>query len=137
MFSNFFSMSASMLVFMYFVSSFSKLFNFSKTVNGLRVRAPYIPHIITNFMIIAAILIEFIAPLLIVYASIRPENKKAQNLALYSCYLLVIFTILATLLYHFPPNISARYYPFMSNLATTGGLLVLTYVFLMKLNKQQ
>lgn len=126
------SLSASTLVFMYFVSSFSKIMHFSKTVKGLQVRAPYIPHLLTNLMIISAILIQFIAPLLIVYATFFNEDKKSQTYALYSCYALIIFTILATLLYHFPPNKSVRYYPFMSNVATTGGLMVLSYVFLQR-----
>lgn len=125
----FLSLSATTLVLMYFVSSFSKALNFSKTVNGLCVRAPYIPYPMCVLMIIGAIVIEVVAPICVVYATVNTTDTTAKKLGLYSTYALIVFTILATLLYHFPPNNSARYYPFMSNVATTGGLMVLSYVF--------
>jgi len=51
-------------------------------------------------------------------------SRNNQKLALYS---LVVFTILATLLCHFPP-VGHVYYPFISNVTTIGGLLSLAYL---------
>lgn len=48
-------------------------------------------------------------------------NKKQQ---VYSVYSLALFTVLATLLCHFPPT-GFTYYPFISNVTTLGGLLCL------------
>lgn len=48
-------------------------------------------------------------------------NKKQQLKGTYS---LALFTVLATLLCHFPP-VGFTYYPFISNVTTLGGLLCL------------
>ena len=117
------------LVTMYFVSGVDKLFHFEKVVAGLHKRASFIPLFMCNLMIGCAILIELLAPLGCVYASLRMNDSRAIKIGMWSTYALILFTIMATLLYHFPPTTSAKYYPFMSNLATTGGLLVLSYVF--------
>jgi uncharacterized membrane protein YphA (DoxX/SURF4 family) len=68
--------------------------------------------------ILSAIAIEIFAPILINYGHFY--NKHLAALGLGS---LIIFTILATIIYHFPP-IGRHYYPFMSNLTTFGGLLL-------------
>mgnify|MGYP004412869207 CR=1 FL=1 len=48
----------------------------------------------------------------------------SKNQQLYGIYSLILFTILATLLCHFPP-VKHVYYPFISNVTTIGGLLCL------------
>lgn len=48
-------------------------------------------------------------------------SKKQQ---VNGCYALAVFTVLATLLCHFPP-VGFTYYPFISNVTTLGGLLCL------------
>ena len=48
--------------------------------------------------------------------------------AYYSSIGLAIFTILATLIYHFPPN-GSQYYTFMKNLTATGSLMLLSTHF--------
>ena len=49
----------------------------------------------------------------------------------YATLSLIIFTIKATYLYHFPPY-GKEYYPFMGNLTTVGGLSLLAYIFYYK-----
>ena len=49
------------------------------------------------------------------------ENKQHNIVGIYS---LVVFTIIATLLCHYPPK-GKDYYPFISNVTTVGGLLCL------------
>ena len=71
---------------------------------------------ILKITIILAGLWEIIACLRIYYGS---KKDKIQSL-----YSLVLFTILATLLCHFPP-FGYTYYPFISNVTTAGGLLSL------------
>ena len=39
------------------------------------------------------------------------------------------FTVVATLIYHFPPT-GGEYYAFMKNLTATGSLLLLSTLFL-------
>ena len=67
-------------------------------------------------VIIMAALWEIIASLMVYYGT------KRQSII--GCYLLAVFTILATLLCHFPPY-GYTYYPFISNVTAFGGLLCL------------
>tara|TARA_B110000977_G_C11087840_1_gene495465 strand:- start:1969 stop:2313 length:345 start_codon:yes stop_codon:yes gene_type:complete len=67
-------------------------------------------------IIIIAGLWEIIASLAVYFG-----NKRQNVLGIYS---LVVFTILATLLCHFPP-MGFKYYAFISNITTLGGLLCL------------
>ena len=52
-----------------------------------------------------------------------------SDLAYFSSIGLAGFTVLATLIYHFPPT-GGEYYAFMKNLTATGSLLLLSTVFL-------
>jgi hypothetical protein len=117
------------LVIMYFLAGVDKLLHFEKVVSGLHTRISLIPIFMCKLMIVCAIIIELLAPFTCVYASLQMNNSRAIKFGLWSTYALVLFTIMATLLYHFPPTTSAKYYPFVSNMATTGGLLMLSYVF--------
>ena len=68
------------------------------------------------YVIILAGIWEIVASILI-YA-----GRKQQQI--FGCYALATFTVLATLLCHFPP-VGFTYYPFISNVTTFGGLLCL------------
>ncbi len=121
--------STSIINFMFFISGIDKSLNFIKVVNGLQKRMGMIlPLYFYYFMIISAIVIEIVCPLTILYSVIN-RNKFTNKLGFYSSLLLIIFTILATLIYHFPPTTSAKYYPFMSNLSLIGGLSLMALVF--------
>ncbi len=77
--------------------------------------------VITVIVIFLVIVLEFLGPLLIVYSTINEEYKVY---GLYSLYALIVFTILATILYHKPMSGS-----FYSHLSIIGGLLALLVVF--------
>ena len=51
------------------------------------------------------------------------------DLAYFSSVGLAGFTVLATLIYHFPPT-GGEYYAFMKNLTATGSLMLLSTLFL-------
>lgn len=119
----------SVLNYMFFVSGLDKLFNYSKVVNGLNNRlGSSMPFTIYKLLIILAILIELICPIIIFYSSLV-RNKKNDRYAMFASMMLIVFTIFATLFYHFPPTTSSKYYPFMSNLSLVGGLSLMTLVF--------
>jgi len=69
--------------------------------------------------------LEILAPLIVLYSEYFNKYKKYAK---YSLYSLIIFVIVATYLYHFPP-FKGQYYPFMSNMSTIGGLLILSKLF--------
>lgn len=121
---------SSILNFMFFVSGFDKLFNFTKVVNGLQKRLGNMtmPLMVYQILITGAILIEIVCPMVILYSSLI-RNKKNNKMGMYASIMLIVFTITATLFYHFPPTTSVKYYPFMSNLSLVGGLSLMGMVF--------
>ena len=119
----------SVLNYMFFVSGLDKLFHYSKVVNGLHNRlGSLMPFTVYKILIVVAILIELICPMVIFYSSLV-RNKKNDRYAMFASVVLIVFTVFATLFYHFPPTTSAKYYPFMSNLSLVGGLCLMTLVF--------
>jgi uncharacterized membrane protein YphA (DoxX/SURF4 family) len=73
------------------------------------------------YIILLVIVIEIAKPIVIMYSA---YTKKYNIYAYYLCLSLAIFTILATLLYHYPINKS-----FYSNMSVLGGLLLLSTTF--------
>ena len=106
------------MLIMFFTSGIDKVLNFNKTVEGFIQKVPISTRFMAMIAILSAIAIEIFAPILINYGHFY--NKHLAALGLGS---LILFTILATIIYHFPP-IGRHYYPFMSNLTTFGGLLL-------------
>ena len=118
-----------LLTIMFFLSSFSKITDYSNVVKGFKKRFSEklfnMPDISNNLAIISAICIQFFCPLIILYSVYNP---KYYMYGFYATLSLIIFTIKATYLYHFPPY-GKEYYPFMGNLTTVGGLSLLAYIF--------
>jgi uncharacterized membrane protein YphA (DoxX/SURF4 family) len=128
---NIFVVLTSILNFMFFVSGWDKLLHFDKVVTGLSNRLGVIwmmPFIVYKFLVFCGLAIEIICPVVIFYSALQ-RNKENDRRGFYASLLLIIFTIIATLFYHFPPTNSSKYYPFMSNLSLVGGLGLMTAVF--------
>lgn len=111
--------SINVMMIMFVLAGADKVCNFDKVVKGFITRAPITPVWLASICIIVAIVIELVGPAMINYGFF----KKDKAMYLIGCVSLIIFTILATLIYHFPPT-GFRYYPFMSNLTTIGGLML-------------
>ena len=69
--------------------------------------------------------LEIVAPIMILYSI---QTHELSEIACLSSIGLAVFTVLATLIYHFPPK-GANYYAFMKNLTATGALLLLSSHF--------
>ena len=108
------------ITFFFFKAGINKIKDFKKTVDGFKKKVPLLKNntFISSIIIASVVLLEIIAPLLIVFSSFTNKNK---NIAKICCYGLIIFTVLATLLYH-PTN-------FASNLSVIGGLILLSNIF--------
>lgn len=121
-----------LLTIMFFLSSFSKISDYSNVVKGFKKRFSEklfsMPDIFYKLAIIIAIFIQLFCPLIILYSVYNP---KYYMYGFYATVSLIIFTIKATYLYHFPPY-GKEYYPFISNLTTVGGLSLLAYIFYYK-----
>ena len=127
-------MIAVIITTMFLVAGIDKILHFEKVVGGFKKRLPIeLPDLLNRLAILIAIVIEIVAPLALVYAAYNFENPETRKYGVYSALALVVFTVAATLIYHFPP-FGATYYPFMSNLSTVGGLLLMAWVFSKKDN---
>lgn len=123
--------TTSILNYMFFVSGFDKLFNFDKVVTGLNKRLVDtlpLPFVVFKFLVFCGMMIELVCPIVIFHSSLN-RTKANDKRGVYASLLLILFTVLATLFYHFPPTTSSKYYPFMSNLSLVGGLGLMTAVF--------
>ena len=110
---------------LFFFSGIEKILFFSRS-SGKFAKKMAIPLTLAQLIIIAVIALEIAAPSAIVaylgtgLATLVPFYKPAV-------LALMAFTILATLIYHNPLKGREKYYAFMSNVSTLGGLLALYY----------
>ena len=112
-----------LLLLMFLFSGFNKLFNLQQTANYLNNKVNFnIPNIFYVLAIINVIIIQICCSSYILYSI---YNNTYNDYINYSIYAIIGFTILATLIFHFPP-VGQNYYSFMSNLSTIGGLILLS-----------
>ena len=115
-----------LITIMFFLSGMIKINTFQSTIKSLMKRTKLNENM-ALIAIIFAITIEIICPLIIMYDSYT-ENEENKKYSRFSCYILAIFTVIATLIYHYPPR-GTQYYPFISNVTTVGALLLLAKQF--------
>lgn len=113
---------------MFLLSGVDKVLHFNKVVNGLQNRVSRLPFVLAVSMILGAIVIELGAPLMVMKASLT-SDRSWDVWGARGSLALIVFTVLATLIYHFPPTNSAKYYPFVSNMSAVGGLSLMYLVF--------
>ena len=113
-----------LLLLLYLFSGVSKILNFNNTVNGLHEKIVFnkMPLIVSRLAILCAIIILIVAPLIILYNDFQQKTQMIYKL---SGIALIIFTILATLLYHFPTE-EGQLHHFLKNTSIIGGLIILT-----------
>ena len=121
----------SVIVYMFFASGFHKLMSITETAVGFQKRMvnfgiEFINIDAYKLIIIFAAIWEIVAPIVLVYSGTNMTKNKKEGII--SSLSLVVYTILATLIYHFPP-IGAQYYPFISNVTTIGAILLVAYTF--------
>lgn len=118
---------AFMILLMYFLAGINKAKNFSSTVTGFKNMffMKKLPNLFYQLAIFLVIVLEILAPIIILYSL---QTNTYIDLAYFSSVGLAGFTILATIIYHFPPT-GGEYYAFMKNLTATGSLLLLSTLF--------
>jgi len=118
-----------LLTLLFISAGFEKINDFSKTVNGLKNKVNLdIDFDLYKLAIIIVIILEIFAPLIILNSI---QSKKYYKHAYYATLSLIIFTVLATYLYHLPAT-GSNYYKILSNIALIGGLLLLSDKLLTK-----
>ena len=86
-----------LLLLIFFLSGINKIQNFKSTVSGFKnvFFSKKLPNFIYNIIIFLVIVLEILAPIIIIYNS---QTNDLSQLAHYSSISLAIFTILATYL---------------------------------------
>jgi uncharacterized membrane protein YphA (DoxX/SURF4 family) len=112
-----------LITLMFFLSGIEKIYTFSKTTMDFSNKIN-IPLPLSKLVIIGVILLEIIAPIIIISYTL---TGLFNLLPLFKTALisLIVFTILATIMYHNPFKSSKNYYTFISHLSIIGGLLAL------------
>jgi uncharacterized membrane protein YphA (DoxX/SURF4 family) len=111
---------------MYFISGINKISNFAQVSAGLADKLA-----LSNMMILAQLIIfcvivlEIAAPLVIVANQLN-DNGRWKQWAKQACLVLAGFTVLATILYHMPPQ-GEHYRAFLSNMTAVGALILMSY----------
>lgn len=114
-----------LLLFIYFLAGLNKISSVSNISKGLKSKLYFLPLLLCKIAIICVIILEICAPILILYSATYGKYNDYSYIAI---ILLICFTVLSTLLYHFPtqPN---QYYFFMKNISIIGGLILLSNIF--------
>ena len=110
----------------YVKAGFSKINNFTSTVKRIKEMFPVksLPNKFYELAILLVIIIEIVAPLILILSNFVPVLFSVARVAIYS---LIIFTILATLLYH--SNEGLMKLIFDKNLAIIGGLMAMATLY--------
>ena len=118
--SNFITWYVAMFFTMFIYSGFSKIKNFQKKVSVLETKTK-LPHFINMLGMLGVMILEvFGSIIMILYFS---DNKNiSTQLTKLICNLFIAFLIVVTILYHPPWD---KKIPFLSNLTTLAGLLII------------
>jgi hypothetical protein len=119
-------------------ASINKILNFTEVVNDfIDTTTPFLklilnnrpPLVIYKIIIICVILLQFIASSIVLLASYKNlQNKGLNMMSRISLYILIIFSILATLIYHI--RFEKRHIIMtLSNLSVIAGLWLLSEKF--------
>ena len=111
-----------LIVIMFILAGYGKSQNIIGTANTLKDKVQLnLPFNLYIVAILIVIFLQVIGSLTILYSSL---TDNARYYAYLSSLGLAGFTILASMIFHFPP-VGAEYYNFTKNMAITGGLLLL------------
>ena len=112
---------------LFIASAFGKISNFNGTVKSLKgvFWVQNLPNWFFQLAIAIVIVLLLTAPSVMLYAVFNP---KYSLYAKYACYALIVFTLLASLLFHIPTDPSQRI-NFMKNMSIIGGFLALSMCF--------
>lgn len=107
-----------LLLSIFIMSSFNKIFSFQNTLNGIENKGLPFPF----FALLGAITFQLLG----IIGILTNEFKLIKNKNLkYSKYLLVVFTLLATYFYHNIFTQENQTINFMKNISIIGGLLII------------
>ena len=114
---------AILITLLFFLSGFDKIYKFTKTTSKFAKKIG-VPLTLAQLIIIGVIVLEIVAPLVIA-AYLYTRAFALVPFFKLAIIALSLFTIVATAIYHNPLKGREKYYAFMSNVSTLGGLMAL------------
>jgi hypothetical protein len=117
---------AVLITLLFFLSGFEKIYLFP-TSTAKFAKKMGLPLFIGQLLMIGAIALELIAPLIIMAFTFTGVVTLIPMFKL-ALLTLMAFTVIVTLIFHNPLKNKEKYYAFMSNMSTLGGLLALYYL---------
>ena len=113
-----------LLLLLYIISGIGKILNYNNTVESIYQKKIFniFPRIISELSIIISILLLTFGSGIIIYSKINNKNKILQKLAYIIIICIICFTIMATVLFHYPHNKEQSIH-FLKNLSIIGGLM--------------
>uniref|UniRef100_A0A6C0LFM3 DoxX family protein n=1 Tax=viral metagenome TaxID=1070528 RepID=A0A6C0LFM3_9ZZZZ len=112
-----------LITLLFFLSGIEKIYTFTKTTIDFSNKIN-IPISLSKLVIICVILLEIIAPIIIVGYTFTGLSSLLQLFKI-SLISLIVFTIVATIMYHNPFEGGKKYYESILHLSIIGGLLAL------------
>ena len=105
----------------YLLAGFNKLTNFKSTSDSFAKKFVNLAPL-AGIIIGLVILLEIVAPLVMIYSVATPNaNFRYGYMASWA---LIIFTVFATLVYHFPPTVKENKMPFLRNVSLIGAFII-------------
>lgn len=114
------SLYISMFYTMFIYSGFSKIKNFQKKVSVLESKTK-LPHFINMLGMLCVMILEVFGSIIIILYFSK-NNHITKTLTKNTNILFILFLIVVTMLYHPPWD---KKIPFLSNLTTLSGLLII------------
>jgi uncharacterized membrane protein YphA (DoxX/SURF4 family) len=109
------------LLVLYLLSGYEKIMSPNGNAKYLHHHYSILPMNLCVLAIYIVIILEIFGSLIILYSA---YTNQYRQYAYYSVVALIIFNIVATLIFHFPP-VGDEYYNFLKNLSITGGFILL------------
>ena len=119
--------SAFLILLLYIMSGVGKVQDFNGTVGHFSTKPifKHMPKVINQLIILGVIVLLICGSATILYSLV---TRKIRLVARLTCFVMAIFTVFATLLYHWPP-VGADYYHTLKNTTAVGALLLLSESF--------
>lgn len=114
------------LLILYLLSGYNKALNFMPTVNMTMAKFPIkFPLWFFKLTIVGVVSLLTAGSGLLIYSTF---TQKYKRLAFYTTIAMILFTIMATLMFHFPPTGDQKYH-FQKNISIVGGFIILLGTF--------
>lgn len=108
---------------MFPLSAVDKIVKWPKPSERLQKHISWISPQVSDILVVCAMILQFIAPLIIMYSLI---SGKSKTLGIIAALSLALFTLLATIVFYIPAT-GHKYYAFLGNTTTFGCMLLLAY----------